>query len=107
MRKDLDYEIRRELVRANRIPSVGRLNQLQQHLAYLPLDTDAMLRAADFWAYARHTGQPTAGDDTIDIDMILIAQAENLQLPNTIIATSNVGHLSRFFAAELWSNITP
>ena len=27
--------------------------------------------------------------------------------PNTVIATSNVGHLSRFFPAELWSNITP
>jgi hypothetical protein len=42
-----------------------------------------------------------------DADMILVAQAESLNDPNTIIATTNVAHLSRFFPADLWMNITP
>ena len=39
--------------------------------------------------------------------MILIAQAETLGAPNTVIATTNLRHLSRFFPAELWPNVTP
>jgi hypothetical protein len=39
--------------------------------------------------------------------MILVAQAESVGDPNTIIATTNVGHLSHFFVADLWTNITP
>ena len=66
-----------------------------------------MQRAAALWAFARQTGQPTANDDALDADMILIAQAESLNDPNTIIATTNVGHLSRFFPADLWTNIIP
>jgi hypothetical protein len=66
-----------------------------------------MRRAAELWALARQTGQPTAGDNTIDGDMILVALAESLRGPSTIIATTNVGHLSRFFPAELWTNIVP
>ena len=74
---------------------------------YLILTTDIMRRAAELWAFARQTGQPTARDDALDADMILVAQAESLNDPSTIIATSNVGHLSRFFPADLWTNITP
>lgn len=103
----IDYEVRRELLRSHRMPSVGRLNQLRQELAYLPLNSEAIERAAALWAHARQIGQPTAADDTIDIDMILLAQAESLQLPNTVIATSNVGHLAGFFPSDLWSNIAP
>ena len=56
--------------------------------------------------YSRE-GKPTAGDKTIDGDMILVAQAMSLAMPNVVIATTNVGHLSRLIAAELWQNITP
>jgi hypothetical protein len=52
-------------------------------------------------------GQPTAGDKTIDGDMILVAQAITLGVPDIVIATTNVGHLSRFIAAELWQNVAP
>jgi hypothetical protein len=38
--------------------------------------------------------------------VILIAQAETLGVSNAVIATTNVGHLSRFFPAEVWSAIT-
>ncbi len=102
-----DYEVRRELLRANKTKGVTRLDDLAKFLEYLPITTTAMRQAAKFWAQARQPGQPTAGDKTIDGDMILVAQATTLALPNLIIATTNVGHLSRFIAAELWQNITP
>jgi hypothetical protein len=74
-------------------------------LEYLPITTIVMRQAALLWAQARQQGQPTAGDNTIDGDMILVAQAMSLNASNLVIATTNVGHLSRFIAAELWQNI--
>lgn len=100
-----DYEVRRELLRANKTKAISRLDELAQLLEYLPITTDAMRQAAKLWAQARQQGQPTAGDKTIDGDMILVAQAMSLEALNTVIATTNVGHLSRFVAAELWQNI--
>jgi hypothetical protein len=62
-------------------------------------------QAAQLWAQARQQGQPTAGDKTIDGDMILVAQAMTLGVSDVVIATTNVGHLSRFMTAELWQSI--
>ena len=67
----------------------------------------AMRQAAELWAQARQQGQPTAGDNTIDADMILAAQALTLGTPNVVVATTNVGHLSRFVPAEPWQNVSP
>ncbi|BAY88363.1 MULTISPECIES: nuclease [unclassified Tolypothrix] len=100
-----DYEVRRELLRANKVKGITRLDELAQLLEYLPITTVAMRQAAIFWAQARQQGQPTAGDKTIDGDIILVAQAVTLAIPNIVIATTNVGHLSRFVAADLWRNI--
>ncbi|HEX3528415.1 MAG TPA: hypothetical protein VH988_15230 [Thermoanaerobaculia bacterium] len=84
-------------------------NQSAQSTAcskYLPLTTTAMRQAARFWARARQQGQPTAGDKTIDGDMILAGQAVTLEVPDLIItATTNVGHLGRYAPADLWQNI--
>jgi predicted nucleic acid-binding protein len=102
-----DYEVRRELLRASKRKGVARLDDLAKALEYLPITTTTMRQAAQLWAQARQQGQPTAGDKTIDGDMILIAQAMTLAIPDVVIATTNVGHLSRFIAAELWQNITP
>ena len=66
-----------------------------------------MRQAADFWAIVRQAGLPTAGDKTIDADVILAAQAATLGTPDIVIATTNIGHLSRFVPAELWQNIVP
>jgi predicted nucleic acid-binding protein len=101
-----DYEVRRELLRANKTKGIARLDDLAKFLEYLPITTIAMRQAAQLWAQARQQGQPTAGDKTIDGDMILVAQAVTLAIPDVVIATTNVGHLSRFIAAELWQNIT-
>ncbi len=104
----IDYEVRRELLRAGKKASLRRLDALAQLHEYLPLTTSAMRRAAELWALARQRGQPTAGDSTIDADMILAAQALTLlNAPAVVIATNNVAHLSRFVAAELWPNIIP
>lgn len=102
-----DYEVRRELLRAGRTASVTELDALAGWLQYLSIDTPVLRRAAELWAHARQTGQPTAADNTIDADVILIAQAEALNDPGAVIATTNVGHLSRFFPAELWSHLVP
>jgi predicted nucleic acid-binding protein len=100
-----DYEVRRELWRASKAKGLQRLDALGNLLEYLPLTTAAMRYAAEFWARARQQGQPTAGDKTIDGDMILAGQAAALGEADLIIATTNVGHLGRFAPADLWQNI--
>jgi predicted nucleic acid-binding protein len=100
-----DYEVRRELLRANKTKGISRLDDLAQSIEYLPITTAAIRKAAILWAEARQQGQPTAGDKTIDGDMILVAQAITLEIPDIVIVTTNVGHLSRFITAELWQNV--
>lgn len=102
-----DYEVRRELLRANKTKGSARLDALAKLVEYLPIRTVAMRQAAQLWAQARQQGRPTAGDKTIDGDMILVAQAMTLGVPEVVIATTNVGHLSRFIAVELWQNVAP
>jgi hypothetical protein len=48
-----------------------------------------------------------AGDKALDGDVILAAQAIVLEAPDVLIATTKVGHLSRFVPADLWQNIEP
>jgi predicted nucleic acid-binding protein len=48
-----DYEIRRELLRANKIQGLKRLDLLKTNLDYLPITTEMMLKAAEFWANVR------------------------------------------------------
>lgn len=103
-----DYEVRRELVRAGLLRSLYRLDHLKQTLDYVPIRTETMLLAAELWAEARKTGQPTADPKALDGDMILSAQARLLQNQATevIVATTNVAHLSRFIAALDWQSIS-
>jgi predicted nucleic acid-binding protein len=100
-----DYELRRELIRANKQQGLARLDGLAEMLEYLPLTTTAMRQAAMLWAQARQQGQPTAGDRMIDGDVILAAQALAIGVDDFVIATTNVGHLSRYCSADLWQNI--
>ena len=76
-------------------------------LCYAPSLKQAGPPAAKLWADARQSGQPTAGDNTIDGDVILAAQALSLGVDDYVIATTNVGHLSRFAPAQLWNEIVP
>ena len=105
----VDYELRRELMRAGKSASIAELDGLKNALVYVPLTTACMLRAAELWALARNSGIPTADPKRLDIDVILAAQALTISVPHAdiVVATSNVGHLSRFVNAQEWSSIVP
>lgn len=104
-----DYEVRRELIRAGRLRGIARLDVVKAEIGYLPITTDVMLTAADFWAIARNRGRPTAADDDLDCDMILAAQSALLQMrgDNVVVATTNVRHLALFVDARHWRDINP
>jgi predicted nucleic acid-binding protein len=104
-----DYELRRELLRANKLRGLRQLDQLKVTIPYLPITTEVMLKAAELWAIARNEGYPTAPPTALDGDVILAAQAILFQGPGreTVIATTNVGHLSRFTSALTWQEIQP
>ena len=76
---------------------------------YLPLSDTALRLGCRLWAQARNAGTPTAAPSALDCDVLLAAQALTLDLPipDCIIATTNVGHLAQFVAADLWTHITP
>jgi predicted nucleic acid-binding protein len=105
----IDYEIRRELLRANKWSGLKRLDEVKVRVNYLPLDTETLLLAAELWAKARQRGQPTAELAALDIDVILAAQALQYRDDGefVIIATSNQKHLSQFVPAENWKDIHP
>ncbi len=100
-----DYELRRELIRANRREGLQRLDDLKNTLEYLPITTSVMNMAADFWARARNMRRQATDDKALDADMILVAQATESSLGSAIIATTNVKHLSLFATARLWRDI--
>ena len=100
-----DYEVRRELLRGRRERGLRRLDALVELVEYLPITTAAMRQAAAFWAAARQRGQPTADDRALDGDVILAAQVATMESAEVIVATTNVGHLSRYVQAALWRDI--
>jgi predicted nucleic acid-binding protein len=102
------YEIKRELLRANKVVGIGRLDTFVNATPgrYVPLTDDALRFAAELWAQARRGGRPTADATALDIDVLLAAQA--LQMRGTpIIATTNQKHLSQFTSARHWTDISP
>jgi hypothetical protein len=106
------YEVRRELFR---IRAVGSLRRLERYLdpsgglIHLTLSTDAIIKAAEFWAFVRQTGIPTASPDALDADAILAGQAALAGQPGdtVTIAATNLAHLSRFpgIDAQMWDQI--
>ena len=63
-----------------------------------------MVKAAEFWSALRQRGLPTADRNALDADVILAAQAIE---SNAVVATENVGHLSRLVTARNWRQILP
>ncbi|CAD5937468.1 PIN domain-containing protein [Planktothrix tepida] len=102
-----DYEIRRELLRANKQQSIRKLDRLKSILDYTPINTEVMLLAAELWADARKSGNPTADNRALDADVILAAQAklEELNGNSVIVVTTNKKHLSIFVDAREWQEI--
>ncbi len=108
-----DYELRREYWLNDSQNALSRLDALASRIQYLPLSTEAMQRSARMWAQAWKGGFPTADRHALDGDCIMASQVlleaehSNLSREEIIIATTNVGHLTRFAPADLWHNITP
>ena len=106
----IDYELRRELLRANKSASIALLDAFNQAVGdrYLPLTTECLRSAASLWSRVRQQGIPTTDPKALDIDVILAAQALSLNMPliEFVVATSNANHLSRFVIADTWQNIT-
>lgn len=61
-----------------------------------------ILKAAELWAQARKAGQPTADPKELDCDVILAAQALEV---NAVVVSENIGHLSRFVEAKHWKDL--
>lgn len=103
----IDYEIRRELLRANKLSGIRKLNQLKSEIIYLPITTEVMLKAAELWAEVRNQGKSTADNKALDGDVILASQS--ILVANygheVTIATSNKKHLSIFIDAREWQEI--
>ena len=99
-----DYEVRRELLRADKLAGIRQLDLLKTLIPYLPITTETMLKAAQLWAESRHSGKPTADPKELDGDVILASQAILVESMGNevIIATTNVGHLSQFVDAREW-----
>lgn len=105
-----DYEVRREFIRI-KSEGLATLDSLRDMIDFLPLSTEVMKKAADFWADVRQNHIPTANDKNIDADMIISAQWSLLseQFPgrSVFIATKNIKHLKIFAQenAQEWINI--
>lgn len=102
-----DYELRRELIRAGKSNGLRRLDVVKEALRFRPITSEAMLRAAELWAIARNEGLPTAPKEALDGDAILAAQALTAGFADAdvVVATTNVGHLSRFVDARDWRTV--
>ena len=105
----VDYETRRVYEHRGMARYARRLDDLVETLTYQPLNTVAMRRAARLWGEARRSGQKTASDRALDVDVILCAQAQLLEVAEhaLVVATTNVRHLAPFVDAAEWEAIEP
>jgi predicted nucleic acid-binding protein len=102
------YELKRELLRAQKTLSVGRLDAFVNAASgrYLPLSDEALRLAAELWAQSRRQGRPTAEANALDIDVLIAAQALLFAAPSeVVVATTNPKHLAQFVTARHWNQI--
>ncbi len=93
------YEVRRELIRIRAVGSLRRLDYAldpNSGLDHLVVTTDAIIKAAEFWAFLRQSGIPTASPDSLDADTIFAGQAALAGLPgDTVTIAKNLRRLNR------------
>jgi predicted nucleic acid-binding protein len=103
------YELKRELLRARKTLSVGRLDALINAAPgrYLPLSDDALRLAAELWAQSRQAGRPTAESKALDIDVLIAAQALSFGVSpaEVVVATTNPRHLGQCLLARTYSDV--
>ena len=97
-----DYELRRELTRANRTRSISRLDEWELRLRYLPCSTEHFRHAADLWAYTRNRGRPTASDKALDGDVLISAQTLAV---NGVLLTVDLDDFRYLVEAYTWDTI--
>lgn len=105
-----DYEVRRKFIHI-KSKGLATLNNLKELVDFLPVSTEVLKKAAEFWAEARQNHIPTADDKNIDADMIISAQWSILSQKNpgrgVFVATKNLKHLQIFVGenALKWRDI--
>jgi predicted nucleic acid-binding protein len=97
-----DYELRRNLLLENKEPSIRKLDELKEKLSYSPITTPVMLQAARYWADCRQRGRPSCGDEALDGDVILAAQAA---AAHAVVATENTKHIGDLVEAKHWKEL--
>jgi predicted nucleic acid-binding protein len=103
----VDYECRRGWLRHDNLPALSLLDQARAALLYVPITSEAMLQAAQFWAASRKGGYATTDEKRLDADVILAAQVATFAPAEAelLVATTNVKHLARFVTARKWEEI--
>jgi predicted nucleic acid-binding protein len=110
----VDYEIRRKLLHLAHRRHQGRkwaqeaLTHLDKLVAigYIPLTTEMMRLAAALWAQTRAGGQLRSSEESLDVDVILAAQAR--QSGGQIVTTNDrhFRNIADVFDWHFYSNIT-
>jgi len=100
------YELRRELLRAQKTGGLSRLDTFieSEPGRYLPLTDEALRLAAELWAKSRQEGFVTAPPWDLDIDVILAAQSMTIGA-DVIVVTTNPRHIGRFVTARQSSEL--
>jgi hypothetical protein len=112
--KVCDYEVRRGLFLAKKQGLVADglpiLDELHQLIDFIGVDDRIWDLAADLWATARASEQPTSSNLNLDADMVICATSQDLATrypgQEVVIVTTNVRHLSRFANAVVWQDVT-
>jgi len=100
------YEVRRGLwvkkLKDNNCKSLERFDHFSKHLNYLPINSNVFKIAEELWARARINGYPTASNDSLDADVLLAAQA--LEVEGSVI-TENIRHLKNYVRTHHWKEL--
>jgi hypothetical protein len=98
------------MIRLAASAKLSRLDTTILSLGSARVTPAAWLKAAEFWALVRSIGKPTADPQALDGDAIPAGVAATIgdTGDSVTIATTNVGHLSRFpgVDARRWESIT-
>jgi len=103
----IDYELRRKLLHMGHHRHQARrwakeaLDLLDELVAvgYLPLTTNAMRMAATLWAQTRAKGESRGPEESLDVDVILAAQAR--QAAGRVV-TANERHFKHLVEVFDW-----
>jgi predicted nucleic acid-binding protein len=105
----IDYELRRKLLHLGQHQHQARkwarealalLDELVE-VGYIPLTTGAMRLAAELWAKTRAEGRLRGTEDSLDVDVILAAQARQV---GGQVVTMNEKHFRGLVEVFDWSS---